>query len=196
MRERSGTIDTTHAVYTPCDDRRVRVTGSRFEPARQYTVKLEGSAIAGYQTVTFVGIRDPEILGAISEWTKTLVALLVDGIESVLGYGPRDYTMQLRCYGWNAVLGDLDPDDRPPREVGVVVIVTAPNQAIATAIARYANPYLLHLPLPGMTHFPSFAFMTSPAEIERGAIYEFVLNHAVEVDEPAELFRTESELVG
>jgi hypothetical protein len=35
-----------------------------------------------------------------------------------------------------------------------------------------------------------FAFVTSPAEIERGAVYEFVLNHAVDVDTPHELFRT------
>jgi hypothetical protein len=195
MREPGGTIDTTHAVYTALDDRRVRVTGSRFEPADQYTVKLEGSAIAGYQTVSFVGIRDPEILGSISQWTKTLEAFLADGIASVLGLTAQDYSLELRCYGWNAVLGALDTDERMPREVGAVVIVTATSQAIASSIARYANPYLLHMPLPGMTHFPSFAFMTSPAEIERGANYEFVLNHSVEVDRPDELVRTETELI-
>jgi hypothetical protein len=74
-------------------------------------------------------------------------------------------------------------------------MVTASSQATATAIAKYANPYLLHMPLPGMTHFPSFAFMTSPAEIERGAIYEFVLNHSVAVDRPDELFHTETEVI-
>ena len=37
--------------------------------------------------------------------------------------------------------------------------------------------------------------MSSPAEIERGAMYEFVLNHSVEVDRPDELFRTETELI-
>jgi hypothetical protein len=195
MREPGGTIDTTHSVYPALDARRVRVTGSRFEPAEQYTVKLEGSAVAGYQTISFVGIRDPKILRSIREWTEALRVLLVDGIESVLGLGSHDYSLELRCYGWNAVLGELDPDTRTPREVGAVLMVTASSQAIATSIAKYANPYLLHMPLAGMTHFPSFAFMTSPAEIERGATYEFVLNHSVEVDQPDELFRTETELV-
>jgi hypothetical protein len=195
MREPGGTIDATDAVYTALDERRVRVHGSRFEPAAQYTVKLEGSAVAGYQTISFVGIRDPEILRSISEWTKTLDAFLVDGIETVLGLGADDYSVELRYFGWNAVLGALDTDERTPREVGAVLMVTAPSQAIATSIAKYANPYLLHMPLPGMTHLPSFAFMTSPAEIERGAFYEFVLNHAVEVERPDELFRTQTEVI-
>jgi hypothetical protein len=195
MREPGGTIDATDAVYTALDDRRVRVHGSQFEPAAQYTVKLEGSAIAGYQTMSLVGIRDPEILESISEWSKTLEAFLVDGLEAVLGLGPDDYSLELRYYGWNGVLGALDTDERTPREVGALLMVTAPSQATATLIAKYANPYLLHMPLPGMTYLPSFAFMTSPAEIERGAIYEFVLNHSVEVDRPDELFRTETELI-
>lgn len=42
-----------------------------------------------------------------------------------------------------------------------------------------------------MNHMPSFAFMSSPAETPRGAIYEFVLQHAVELDTPHELVRTE-----
>jgi hypothetical protein len=196
MREPGGTIDATNAVYTALDDRRVRVEGSRFEPADQYTIKLEGAAVAGYQSISFVGIRDPEILDNISEWSKTLEAFLVEGIETVLGLGPDEYGLELRYYGWNAVLGALDTDERTPREVGAVLMVTAPSQEMATTIAKYANPYLLHLPLPGMTHLPSFAFMTSPAEIERGAVYEFVLNHSVAVDRPDELFRTETEVIG
>jgi hypothetical protein len=49
---------------------------------------------------------------------------------------------------------------------------------------------MLHMPLPTMNHLPSFAFMTSPAEIEVGALYEFVLNHVVAVGSGTELFRT------
>ena len=69
--------------------------------------------------------------------------------------------------------------------------VRAADQTTATAIAKTANPLLLHLPLAGMEHLPSFAFATSPAELELGAIYEFLLNHVVEVDDPSELFRTD-----
>jgi hypothetical protein len=65
------------------------------------------------------------------------------------------------------------------------------DQQTATAISKVANPLLLHLPLPTMNYLPSLAFATSPAHIERGATYEFVLNHVVDVDAPTELFRIE-----
>ena len=50
---------------------------------------------------------------------------------------------------------------------------------------------LAALPLPGMTHLPSFAFATSPPEMERGASYEFVLNHVLDLDGGTDLFRVE-----
>jgi hypothetical protein len=172
------------------DDRRVRVVGSRFDPAEQYTVKLEGAAIAGYQTLAIVGIRDPEILDHIREWRDGLIAMLHEGIGRVLGLPPSAYSPQVRCYGWNAVLGETDPDVRPPREVGAVLIATAGDQATAHKIAKYANPFLLHMPLPGTLNLPSYAFLSSPAEIDRGPIYEFVLNHIVDVETPTELTTT------
>jgi hypothetical protein len=78
----------------------------------------------------------------------------------------------------------------------VVLLVTAPDQATATRIVKLANPYLLHMPLPHMEHLPSFAFMSSPAEIERGPLYEFLLNHVVHLDRPNELCRTTITKVG
>jgi hypothetical protein len=50
------------ARYTAFDERIVRVRGPRFEPASQYTVKLQSAAITGYDTVSFARIRDPLIL--------------------------------------------------------------------------------------------------------------------------------------
>jgi hypothetical protein len=190
MREPSGTLDTSHATYCALDDRRVRVEGSRFEPAEQYTVKLEGSANTGYETLSLVGIRDSEILRNLGIWTALLDSVLTDRVRSLLNLDPSDYEIHVHSYGDNAILGPLEPDNAAPREVGVLLRVRAASQATATSIAKIANPLLLHLPLPGMDHMPSFAFATSPAEIERGAVYEFVLHHAVDVDTPHELFRT------
>jgi hypothetical protein len=190
MLEPGGTLDASGADYQALDDRCVRVIGSRFEAADQYTVKLEGAAIAGYQTLAIAGIRDPDILDHIGDWHDGLMGLLDEGIAQVLGLPPSTYSLQVRCYGWNAVLGDTDPDQRPPREVGAVLIATAHDQATAHKIAQYANPFLLHMPLPGMSNLPSYAFMSSPAEIDRGPIYEFVLNHIVDVETPTELTTT------
>ncbi|WP_197038859.1 acyclic terpene utilization AtuA family protein [Herbidospora cretacea] len=189
MREPAGTLVVTDAVYTALDDRRVRVEGSRFEVADQYTVKLEGARVTGYETMSFTAIRDPHILARIDEWLALMDEILTARVRQTLDLGPGDYAVDIRPYGYNAVLGDLDPASGPPREVGVMLLVNAPDQATATAIAKIANPLMLHLPTPDMDHLPSLAFATSPAETERGATYQFVLNHVVDVDDPTALFR-------
>ncbi|GLY99502.1 acyclic terpene utilization AtuA family protein [Actinoplanes sp. NBRC 103695] len=190
MREPAGTLQVGDAVYTALDDRRVRVEGSRFEIAGQYTNKLEGARITGYETMSFTAIRDPHILGRITTWADLLRRVLVDRVTQTLGLGADDYAFDIRLYGFDAILADIDPDTRPPREVGVMLLVNAADQQTATAIAKIANPLMLHLPTPDMPYLPSLAFPFSPAETERGAAYEFVLNHVVDVDSPAALFRT------
>lgn len=194
MREPAGTLQVGDAVYTALDDRRVRVEGSRFEIAEQYTNKLEGARITGYETMSFTAIRDPHILGQITTWADLLRRVLVDRVTQTLGLGADDYAFDIRLYGFDAILADIDPDTRPPREVGVMLLVNAADQQTATAIAKIANPLMLHLPTPDMPYLPSLAFPFSPAETERGAAYEFVLNHVVDVDSPTALFRTTLEV--
>jgi len=189
MREPAGTLMVADATYRALDDRRVRVEGSRFEPAAQHTIKLEGARITGYETMSFTAIRDPHILGQITTWAALLRRVLTDRVTQTLGLSGDDYAFDIRLYGHNAVLDAIDPETRPPREVGVMLLVNAADQHTATAIAKIANPLMLHLPTPDMNHLPSLAFATSPAETERGATYEFVLNHVVDVDSPTSLFR-------
>jgi hypothetical protein len=193
MREPGGTIEVADARYTAIDERTVRVEGSRFEPAGPYTVKLEGAAVTGYETVSFTGIRDPQILRSIDVWAEFLDKTLTERVTSVLELPPDSWGADLRLYGYNAILGELETEPATPAEVGVMLLVSAENQQTATAISKLANPLLLHLPLPTMSYLPSFAFATSPAHIDRGAAYEFVLNHVVDVDSPTEKFRLEME---
>jgi hypothetical protein len=192
MREPSGILDASDATYTALDERRVRVEGARFTP-QPHTIKLEGAAVTGYETVSVVGIRDPDVLDHIDTWLARLEETIHTRARDVLGIGPDDFAVEVRAYGHSAVLGSLEPDTGPPREVGVMLLVRAGSQETATAVAKIANPLLLHLSLPHMTHAPSFAFATSPAEIERGAAYEFVLNHSLAVDTPGQGFRIELE---
>ncbi|MEU4541241.1 acyclic terpene utilization AtuA family protein [Streptosporangium sp. NPDC023825] len=191
MREPAGTLVVSDAVYTALDDRRVRVEGSRFELADQYTIKLEGARVTGYETMSFTAIRDPHILARIEEWVALMYEILAGRVRQTLDLEPCEYAVDIRPYGYNAVLGSIDPASGPPREVGVMMLVNAPDQATATAIAKIANPLMLHLPTPDMNHLPSLAFATSPAESERGPAYQFVLNHVVDVDEPTDMFRIE-----
>lgn len=188
--EPSGILDTSNCTYAAVDERTVRVEGSRFTHVPQQTVKLEGSRRAGYETLSFTGIADPEILAQLDLWVRLLREHLRDRVASVLGLGADQYKIDVRAFGQSAVLGPLAVTTDAPSEVGVMLKVQAADQATATVIAKTANPLMLHQPLPGMTHAPSFAFVTSPAEIERGAAYEFVLNHVIDVESGSELFRT------
>jgi hypothetical protein len=43
---------------------------------------------------------------------------------------------------------------------------------------------------------PTFAFPFSPAEMQRGALYEFCLNHVMELDDPLSAFVLETHEVG
>ena len=58
-------------------------------------------------------------------------------------------------------------------------------------IAKTCNPMFFHMPLNVDGELPSYAFPFSPAEIERGQVFEFRLNHVVMVDDPLELVRIE-----
>jgi hypothetical protein len=196
LREPSGVLDASRATYRALDSRTVRVEGSRFDTADRLTIKLEGSGIAGYEAMSFAGIVDPRVLAQLDAWTAALKERVAGRVHELLGLEPQHYDFALRCYGRDAILGPLASNGTPPLEVGVMVRVRAPDQETANAIVRTANPLLLHLPTPDMEHLPSYAFATSPAEIERGPSYEFLLNHVVEVQDATELFRTRITEVG
>ena len=65
LREPSGTLDTREARYEAVSDRAVRVSGSRFTPADEYTIKLEGVRQGGYSTILMGGVRDPYIIAEL-----------------------------------------------------------------------------------------------------------------------------------
>ena len=189
LKEPGVVLDVEAARYAALDERRVRVMGSIAEPA-PYTMKLEGSGAVGFRTQAFSAIADPKVLADFDRWRSALDGYLRAQIVSVLGLGPDDYDLQLRAYGHDA-LGAAAPSAPPPREVGLMALVTAATQARATEIAKFCNPVLLHFPLDPSDPLPSFAFPFSPAEVELGATYAFKLNHVIAVDHPSELVRTE-----
>ena len=81
-------------------------------------------------------------------------------------------------------------------EVGVMAIITAGTQGQARDIARLLNPYLLHFPLTENEPMPTFAFAFSPPEMDRGALYEFRLNHVLRLEDPMAAFVLETHEVG
>jgi hypothetical protein len=191
LTEPGGTLDVTEADYTAIDHRAVRVTGSVWKP-QPYTMKLEGAGRGRYQTIMLIGIQDPDVLTRVDEFHDKMLAWLYRRTRDTIGPAAGDFHISLRMYGWNAVSGDKPPAGTPaPREIGVLFVATADTQEMATQIAKACNPYFFHFPIELDKELPSYGFAFSPADIERGPVYEFKLNHVVEVDDPQELVRTE-----
>ncbi len=192
--ESSGTADITEATYEAIDPITVRVANSHFQPADPYTVKLEGAELLGYQTIMIGGIRDPFLLRQLDSWLAHVRAYIEKTIEKVLGsqLTKEDYHLVFHVYGRDGVMGSLEPEREViPKEVGIVLEATAATQQLATSIAQLSRQPLLHYPIAewhGST--TSFAYLHSPAHIERGAVYRFNLHHVVIPHSPLELFRT------
>lgn len=189
LLEPGGVLKVEDACYESLDERRVLVTGGRFEPA-PYTMKLEGAANGPFQTLMLVGIAAPEVMASIDVFLERLQTALDERTRRVLGLAAEDYTISLRPYGWNAVTGGPVDKAFVPKEIGLMFVATAATQDLATRIAKTANPYFFHFPLTLGMELPSYAFPFSPAEIERGRCYEFLLNHVIEVADGHELVRT------
>jgi len=190
LHEPGGTLDVREALYEAVDDRVVRVGGSRFVPS-PYTMKLEGAAGGGWQTLMFVGIQDRAVLAEIDRFVEIMHKALIERVGEAMGDRAGVFDISLRPYGWNAVSGQaVAPGAPPPQEIGLMFIATASTQEIATQIAKTCNPWFFHMPLRREQELPSYAFPFSPAEIERGQVFEFRLNHVVAVADPLELVRT------
>ncbi|HEY1930132.1 MAG TPA: acyclic terpene utilization AtuA family protein [Caulobacteraceae bacterium] len=190
LTEPGGVLDVTDARYAAADDRTVRVTGSRWEPT-PYTMKLEGASAGAFQTIMLVGIEDPLVLEDVEGFVARMAHVLRQRIVRTMGADAAAIDISLRPYGWNAVSGLPRPaGTTAPVEIGLLFVATAPTQAMATEAAKTCNPYFFHLPVREGKELPSYAFPFSPAEIERGPVYEFRLNHVVETASPFELVRT------
>jgi hypothetical protein len=200
ITEPGGVVDLHEAVYEAIDDRIVRVSGSRFEPANQYTVKLEGAELLGYQSVLFGAVRDPFIIRQIDDWIARLRQAIARRVADVFDatLSEDDYSLTIHVYGKNGVLGALEPARaEPPVEVALLFLLTAPTQEIASALASLTRHQALHLPIPEWSGLiTGIACPFSPAYLDRGPVYRFNLNHVVEVDDPLEMFRIEYVEVG
>jgi hypothetical protein len=191
LHEPGGMLDVTESKYEALDERRVRVTGSKFIP-RAYTMKLEGASRGGWQTAMLVGIQDRKVLANIERFLERMHEVLTARVAKAMGATAGNYHISLRPYGWNAVSGlPVGADVPPPQEIGLLFIATAQTQELATQIAKTCNPWFFHLPLEEAQEMPSYGFPFSPAELERGQVFEFKLNHVVSVANPMELVRTE-----
>jgi len=190
LYEPGGVLDTSQARYEAVDERTVRVSGSEFRPL-PYTVKLEGSQQAGYQSLVLGGVRDPVILEQLDSWLGSMRPRITDRINSIFGQDMTGrYRMVWRVYGRDGVMGEREPEpDRLGHEICLLIAFTADTQEVAHTIAASAGHIALHHPIPQWQGLISaLAFPVAPHVIDRGSVYRFTLNHVVEVEDPLEMF--------
>ncbi len=195
LHEPGGHLDVTRSEYHAIDSRRVRVEGSDWVPGR-YTVKLEGARVVGYQTVGLAVIRERRYVRHAREWATDVQARVTEKIVARMGLAPESFHLEMRLIGMDATLGALENRTELPIEVGIMGILTCPTAEQAAEAGKILNPYLLHHPLTEDEPMPTFAFPFSPAEMQRGALYEFCLNHVMELDDPMSAFVLELHEVG
>jgi hypothetical protein len=180
--EPSGTLDISASTYEQEDDVTVRVTGSQFAPTNEYSVKLEGAELIGFETMLLGGVRDPLILSQLDSWLERIHDYITASIARSMGIDLDDerYRLGFQVYGRNAVMGELEPNRAPGHEVGIVCTTLAPTQTEATEMARLCRQPLLHAPIPEWKGaITGFAYLHNPAWVETGPAYRFCLNHVL-----------------
>jgi hypothetical protein len=105
----------------------------------------------GYQTIAIGGVRDrvviehlPALLPRAKEY---FAAKILDVFAGEVD--PGEVTIDYRLYGRDAILCEHDPErDQPAHELGVLIVVTAPTQQVAHAVATFVAHASAHLPIP------------------------------------------------
>lgn len=196
LTEPSGTLRTNNARYEATSKRAVRVSGSEFTRAREYTIKLEGVRQVGYSTIVMGGVRDPYILEQMDSWLAQLDDSIRTRIRNTVGNRP--YEIVTRVYGRDGVMGALEPlrGTVGGHEAFILWDVISESPELSRSIATSLSHMAVHNPIPKWNGLISgVAFPYSPPEIDRGPVYEFHLNHVLVPDSPTSLFRTEYEEV-
>lgn len=195
LYEPSGMVDTSQARYEAVSERSVKVTETKFIPAKTYTIKLEGVERAGYQSVAIGGVRDPLVIGQIDEWLVRFKEKVQQRIGEMFGeeLATGGYILNVRVYGKNGVMGKMEPLKKTvSHELGLVLEVTAQTQEIANAVMGSACHMGLHLSISQWKGLISnLAFPHNPYHMERGLVFRFNVNHVVEPADPYEMFPME-----
>lgn len=189
----AGVLDTRQCAYVQLDERTVRVTGSRHEPAERATVKLEGASIVGHRCVFIGGVRDPILIGQLDDFL-TRVEAHAGELHPELAGG--EASVAFHVYGRDAVMGEREPDRSVPHEVGVLGEVTAPTPALAKAICTSVRIAVLHLSYPGqLATAGNLALPLNPLDNPIGPACAFSLFHVMDA-EGLDLFPIEHRKVG
>ena len=180
VREPEGTLHMKEARYEVVDEHRTRVSGSRWEPAIQLTIKIEGAMRVGERAILLAGSADPRVIAN----AKSITAGVEKIVRELTPPRPdKPYQMVWRVYGIDAVFPWPAPPDPLPREIFFMCECIADTAEEARAVATVTKQYLLHHGFPGrLSTAGNLAFPFTPPEVAASTAYRFNVYHVMEVD--------------
>ncbi len=182
--EPEGALYIGDACYEAVDEHRTRVTGSRWQPSAQLTVKIEGAARVGERAVLLCGSADPRVIAGVRQ-------ILQDVEKNVRAVMPDSTPYQViwRVYGIDGVFPWPELPDPLPREVFIMGEFIADSADHAKAISTVAKQYLLHHGFPGrLSTSGNIAFPFTPPEVSAGTAYRFNIYHVMQTQALEPLF--------
>lgn len=192
-----GVNDLSKATFEALNGREVKVSNSRWIPSKRYMVKLEGVEEIGMRSICIGGIRDPILINYyLDDVISHIEAETLDKFAWV-GTPGKDYSLNVRVYGRDGVLGKLEPEPKPGHEVGILIEAIGPTQEIAKGICNFMRGNLMHAYYPGIKSIQgNLAIPMSPFVFDVGSVYRHHIFHLVELDNPLECFPISLEQVG
>ncbi|MGE8690499.1 MAG: acyclic terpene utilization AtuA family protein [Achromobacter sp.] len=180
-----GKLDMTHCNYEQLSEKTTRITGSRFVPAEQVRVKLEGSGKVGERYMGLCGIRDPytiENVDRVIAWAREKVRER---------FGDSGYELHYKVYGRDGVMGDLEPlRDQPGHELCVMVQGVAPTAEMAEELTLTGLRQMFYARLPDVKGTAGSVSFPLDEVVRTSAAYRWTLNHTLPVSNAGELFPT------
>jgi hypothetical protein len=175
----------THCHYEQIAEKTTRITGSKFIPAAQVRVKLEGAGKVGERYVGFCGIRDPYTIANVDRviaWAREQVRAR---------FGDSGYELHYNVYGRDGVMGQLDPlRHQTGHELAIMVQGVAPTVKMAEEVAMIGLRQMFYARLPDVKGTAGSVAFPLDEVLHASSAYRWTLNHTVAVDDPMELFPT------
>jgi Acyclic terpene utilisation family protein AtuA len=187
-----GELDLRAVTYEADGDRAVRVRGSRWEPAAQYRVKVEGAGRVGASRLVLFALRDPRAI----EHVDDIIADIRAEVSRVVG--SRSWELHFTVFGRDGVMGSREPERHAPiHEVAVLAEAVAPDEATALQVAKLVKYGSLRV------HYGGRFGKGGGSALPRDEVlspqqdaYRWTIDHLVALAAPMECCRVEIDTVG